>query len=210
MTGKINRILKEEKRKMRKAAIQRETTETNVSLEIDLDGTGKSHIETGIGFLDHMLTLVSFHSGFDLEIACSGDVYVDDHHSVEDVGIALGQGFAQALGDKRGIQRFGNAWVPMDESLAFVTADVSGRGYLVFRAEFSCPKIGEMTSQNVKEFFKAFANSAGITLHINLAYGENDHHKAEAIFKAFSLALKHASKVEPCQASSLPSSKGVI
>lgn len=192
---------------MRRASVVRETSETSVSVEINLDGTGISEIDTGIGFLDHMLTLFSFHSMFDLKVACCGDLDVDDHHTVEDIGIALGQCFVQALGDKRGIQRYGNACCPMDESLALVVVDISGRPYSVFNADFSCPKLGGMTSQNVKEFFRSFANSSGVTLHINVPYGENDHHKAEAIFKGFAMALKSASRTG---SSCLPSSKGVI
>jgi imidazoleglycerol-phosphate dehydratase len=192
---------------MRKASVVRETSETSVSVEIDLDGTGTSQIDTGIGFLDHMLTLFSFHSMFDLKVACCGDLDVDDHHTVEDIGITLGQCFIQALGDKRGIQRYGSAWCPMDESLALVVVDISGRPYSVFYADFSCPKLGSMTSQNVREFFRSFANSSGVTLHINVPYGENDHHKAEAIFKGFAMALKCASRTS---SSHLPSSKGVI
>ena len=192
---------------MRKASVVRETSETSVSVEINLDGAGTSEVDTGIGFLDHMLTLFSFHSMFDLKVACCGDLDVDDHHTVEDIGIALGQCFVQALGDKRGIQRYGSACCPMDESLAMVVVDISGRPYLVFYADFSCPKLGGMTCQNVKEFFRSFANSSGVTLHINVPYGENDHHKAEAIFKGFAMALKSASRTG---SSCLPSSKGVI
>ncbi len=192
---------------MRKAKIERKTAETTIALELNLDGTGKAKLETGVGFLDHMLTLFAFHGNFDLEIVCTGDTYVDDHHSVEDIGIVLGQAFAQALGDKRGIKRYADAVIPMDEALCHVVVDISNRPYLVYNLDFKADKIGEFDTQNFQEFFRAFVNEARITLHINLSYGENDHHVIEACFKAFAHALRKGICIVSDQISS---SKGVL
>lgn len=181
---------------MREGYVKRETRETKIELTLNVDGTGKNQINTGIGFFDHMLTAFSVHSRFDLSISCRGDLGVDCHHSVEDVGIALGQAFASALSDKAGIARYGNFMIPMDEALAACCADISGRPYLVFHAEFGDYRLGDMDSAMVEEFFRAFAMNAMVTLHINLYYGKNDHHKAEAIFKAFAHALKQAVRIE--------------
>jgi len=180
---------------MRKSRIERKTLETDILVDIDLDGSGKSTIDTGIGFLDHMLTLMAFHGSFDMEVKCTGDLYVDDHHTVEDIGIALGEAFNKALGDKRGIRRYASIYIPMDESLSHVVLDISNRPYLVFNADFKNEKIGTMASENFKEFFRAFIGKAGITLHINVLYGENDHHKIEGIFKAFARALNEGMEV---------------
>lgn len=192
---------------MRTAKIERKTNETNLSVEINLDGTGENNIDTGIGFLDHMLHLMAFHGSFDLKIICHGDLCVDDHHSVEDIGIALGQTFSKALGDRKGIRRYSSLHVPMDEALCLVAVDISSRPYLIFNVDFQGEKLGSMSTQSFKEFFRAFAFNAGITLHINLLYGENDHHKIEAVFKAFSRAMREASQVV---SDNIPSSKGVL
>lgn len=192
---------------MRKSRIERKTLETDILVDIDLDGSGKSTIDTGIGFLDHMLTLMAFHGSFDMEVKCTGDLYVDDHHTVEDIGIALGEAFNKALGDKRGIRRYASIYIPMDESLSHVVLDISNRPYLVFNADFKNEKIGTMASENFKEFFRAFIGKAGITLHINVLYGENDHHKIEGIFKAFARALNEGMEVI---SDKISSSKGVL
>ena len=181
---------------MREGYVKRETKETKIELILNVEGQGKSRINTGIGFLDHMLTAFAVHSGFDLTLDCIGDLDVDCHHTIEDVGIALGTAFGDALTDKTGIARYGNATIPMDEVLASCCIDISGRPYMVFNAEFGDYRLGDMDSAMVDEFFIAFAMNAKVTLHINLLYGRNDHHKAEAIFKAFAHALKAAVKIE--------------
>ncbi|SHI96947.1 imidazoleglycerol-phosphate dehydratase HisB [Lutispora thermophila] len=192
---------------MRKFKVERKTLETDVMVEINMDGSGNSCIDTGIGFLDHMLNLLAFHGSFDLNIKCNGDIKVDGHHTAEDIGIALGQAFNKALGDKRGINRYGNCYIPMDEALARAVLDISNRSYLVFNADFKSERIGDMNSQDFKEFFRAFANEARITLHLEVLYGENDHHKIEAAFKAFGRALREAIQIT-CD--SVSSSKGVL
>lgn len=192
---------------MRTYIIERNTLETKIKIELNLDGNGKSDIDTGIGFLDHMLTLFAFHSKFDLKIKCDGDLYVDDHHTIEDLGICLGEVFKQALGDKKGIRRYSTICIPMDESLAFCSVDISNRPYLVFNVCFSSEKIGNLSTQMFKEFFRAFVNESRVTLHINLIYGENDHHKIEAVFKSFARALKEGSEIISKEVSS---SKGVL
>lgn len=192
---------------MRNSFIERDTLETKIEMEINLDGSGKSEIDTGIGFLNHMLTLLSFHGKFDLNIKCKGDLYVDDHHTIEDLGICLGQAFKNALGDRRGIRRYSTVYIPMDEALAYTSLDISNRPYLVFNVNFESEKIGNMSTQMFKEFFRAFVNESRITLHINLLYGENDHHKIEAIFKSFARALKEGCEIISNEVSS---SKGVL
>jgi len=177
---------------MRTAKIERKTKETDITLSVDLDGKGQVSIDTGIGFFDHMLTALAVHSGVDMTVKCNGDLNVDGHHSVEDIGICLGKAFAEAIGDKSGIARYGSAYVPMDESLAFCSLDISGRAFLVFNANFSDDRIGEFDTCLTEEFFRAFAFNAGITLHIRQEYGKNDHHICEAIFKAVAHALKQA------------------
>lgn len=181
---------------MREGYIKRETKETKIELSLNADGTGKNQIDTGIGFFDHMLTAFSLHSGFDLTLSCRGDLGVDCHHTVEDVGISLGKAFADALTDKAGIARYGSFTIPMDEALASCCVDIGGRPYLVYNAEFGDYRLGDMDSAMVEEFFRAFAMNAMVTLHINLQYGKNDHHKAEAIFKAFAHAIKLAVREE--------------
>ena len=192
---------------MRSYKIERNTLETQIVVEIDLEGTGKAEIDTGVGFFDHMLTLMAFHGKFDMKVKCSGDIYVDDHHTIEDIGIALGECVKQALGDRRGIKRYSTVFIPMDEALAQTSIDVSNRPYLVFNAEFTDERVGNMATQMVKEFFRAFVNESRVTLHINLLYGENDHHKIEAIFKSFARALKDAIEIISDE---VASSKGVL
>lgn len=193
---------------MRKAEITRKTRETDINIKIELDGKGKSEISTGIGFFDHMLTALSAHSGISMSIKVNGDLYVDGHHTVEDTGIVLGQAFAQALGDKSGIERYGTAYIPMDESLAMTSLDISNRPFLVFNAEFENERIGEYEVCLTEEFFRSFAFNAGITLHINLMYGVNDHHKCEAIFKSVAHALKKAVALN--ESGATLSTKGVL
>ena len=177
---------------MRFSKIERQTKETNINLSINLDGTGQYKIHTGIGFFDHMLTALCVHSGVDLNVFCDGDLQVDGHHSVEDVGIVLGMAIKEALGNKNGISRYGSAFVPMDESLGFCTMDICGRAFLVFDSEFKAQMIGDYDSSLTEEFFRAVAFNSGITLHLKCEYGSNDHHKTEAIFKAFAHAFKQA------------------
>ncbi len=193
---------------MRQYSWERKTKETDIVIKINLDGTGKSHIDTGIGFFDHMLISLALHSGIDLMIECKGDLHVDCHHSIEDVGIAFGRVFKKLTKNKEGLERYGFAAIPMDESLAACSIDISGRPYLVFNCEFNGQALGAMDSQTVKEFFHAFAVNAGVTLHINLLYGENDHHKAEAVFKAFAHAVKAA--VRKGDSGNVLSSKGIL
>lgn len=177
---------------MRKAKISRKTRETDITAEVIFDGKGIAQIETGIGFFDHMLTALSVHSGISISLKCIGDLNVDCHHSVEDTGIVLGQAFNEALKDKSGIERYGSAYIPMDEALGFCSLDISNRPFLVFKGEFTNQMIGEYDTCMTEEFFRAFAFNAGITLHFNMVYGTNDHHKCEAIFKACAHALKKA------------------
>jgi len=168
------------------------TKETSIKLEINLDGSGNSEINTGVGFFDHMLTLFAFHSKTDLKVLAKGDLEVCDHHTIEDIGIALGEAFKEAVGDKVGINRYGTFYVPMDETLALASLDISNRPFLVFDCDFKREKVGEMATEMVVEFFRAFAFNAGITLHLKVLYGENDHHKIEALFKALGRAIKEA------------------
>ena len=177
---------------MRKSTKERSTKETNITVSLDLDGDGKAEIDTGLGFFDHMLTALAVHSRFDLTVKCDGDLGVDAHHSVEDVGIVLGQAFFEAIGDKAGIARYGSFTLPMDEALASCHIDVGGRVYAVIDMKFTAERLGELDTQMIAEFFRAFANNAKVTLHLAVHYGENDHHKAEALFKAFAHALKAA------------------
>ena len=179
---------------MKHGLVERKTRETEVSVEVTIDGKGIADISTGIGFFDHMLTALSVHSGISMNIKCQGDLYVDGHHTVEDTGIVLGQALAQALGDKSGIVRYGSAYIPMDEALGFCSLDISNRPFLVFNGEFTNQMIGEYDTCLTEEFFRAFAVNAGITLHVNMAYGKNDHHKCESVFKAVAHALKMAVK----------------
>ena len=192
---------------MRTAEIKRKTKETDIEVFVKLDGEGKVSVNTGIGFFDHMLTAFGVHSGIDLQVECTGDLYVDGHHTVEDTGIVLGQAFAKALGDKAGIARYGSAFVPMDEALGFCALDISGRPFLAFNADFNDDKIGEYDTCLTEEFFRAFAFNSGITLHIRKEYGKNDHHVAEAIFKAVAHALKDAMEIK---GDKILSTKGVL
>jgi imidazoleglycerol-phosphate dehydratase len=191
----------------RKATVKRKTRETDINLLLNIDGKGDAKVFTGVGFLDHMLTLLSRHGGFDLDVKAAGDTNVDYHHTVEDVGIALGQALKEALGDKSGIERYGWAMVPMDESLARVAVDLGGRPYLVFKAEFPSEKSGEFDAALVEEFMQALANNAAINLHIDVPYGRNTHHISEAIFKALARALRQAVKVT---GGGIPSTKGTL
>ncbi len=177
---------------MRTAEINRKTKETDIRVKLDLDGGALTEINTGIGFLDHVLDSFAVHGGFSLEVSCAGDLQVDGHHTAEDVGITLGKAFCEALGDKTGIKRFGSAYIPMDEALAFCAVDISGRPYLVFDAEFTNERVGEFDTCLTEEFMRAFAFNAGITLHLKCEYGKNDHHKIEALFKAMAYAVKAA------------------
>lgn len=195
---------------MRRAEIARKTAETDIKIKLDIDGKGEGVISTGVGFLDHMLTLFSRHGKFDLSVSCLGDTYVDDHHSTEDIGIVLGQAFRQALGDKKGIFRYGDIILPMDEALILVSVDVSGRGMLCYRANFKTEKIGTFDTELVEEFFIAFASNAGITLHIKQLDGRNSHHIAEGMFKAVARALRKAMDVDPSAKDAIPSTKGVL
>jgi imidazoleglycerol-phosphate dehydratase len=195
---------------MRNARVERRTNETDIAVAVDLDGTGKSEISTGVGFLDHMLDQLARHSLIDLEIAAKGDLHIDDHHTVEDTGIALGQAIAKALGDKRGIVRYADALLPMDETLTRVALDISGRPFLVFRAAFPRPKIGTFDTELVEEFFRAFAVNAGITLHVETLYGGNAHHIAESCFKGLARALGAAVAIDPRRAGAVPSTKGSL
>ena len=192
---------------MRKIELRRKTKETDIKLALNLDGNRTIDVNTGVAFFDHMLTLFAFHGGFDLEIACVGDLDVDDHHTVEDVGLVLGEALNKLLADKVGVRRYGFAYVPMDESLARVVLDLSNRPTLVYRAALDRQKLGQMDTQNVKEFLRAFVNTARITLHAEVLYGENAHHKVEAIFKALGRALRSATTIDD---GAVPSSKGVL
>ena len=192
----------------RTTRIARTTKETDIELSIDLDGTGTTDIETGIGFFDHMLTALAFYGGLGLELTAQGDLEVDGHHTVEDCGIVLGKALSEALGDKSGIVRFGSAYVPMDEALSFCAVDISGRPYLVFDAEFTDDRTGTFDNCLTEEFFRAFAFNAGITLHVKNVYGRNDHHKIESMFKAVAYALKTA--VRKNSDGSVVSTKGTL
>ena len=195
---------------MRKGAISRKTSETAVEVTVDLDGSGKADVVTGVGFFDHMLDQLARHSLVDLTIRAEGDRHIDDHHTVEDVGIALGQALRQALGDKRGIARYADCLTPMDETLTRVALDVSGRPFLVFRVEFPTEKIGAFDVELVREFFQALSVHAGLTLHIETLYGANSHHIAESCFKGAARALGAALAVDPRQAERVPSTKGAL
>lgn len=192
---------------MRTGKVSRKTKETDILVELNVDGSGNLDIDTGLGFLDHMLTLFGFHGGFDLKVKCRGDLNVDSHHTCEDIGIALGEVFREALGDKKGIERYGFMLLPMDETLARVASDFSGRPYLVYQVEFNRTMLGQMATEDFREFFRGFVNSSLTTLHIGVLYGENDHHKIEAVFKGFGRALKAACKVT---SDCLQSTKGVL
>ncbi|NLT11313.1 MAG: imidazoleglycerol-phosphate dehydratase HisB [Clostridiaceae bacterium] len=190
--------------------IKRDTKETQIEVRLNIDGRGQSDISTGIGFFDHMLTLLARHSGMDLFVKAVGDIQVDGHHTVEDVGIVVGKAIAEALTDKTGINRYGFFSVPMDETLANCALDISGRSFLVFRASFSGDRVGEFDTELAEEFFRALAFQAGITLHLSCEYGGNDHHKIEALFKAFARAFRIAVSIDPDFSDMIPSTKGVL
>jgi len=192
------------------ASIARTTTETDISVTLNLDGSGKADIATGIGFLDHMLTALTRHGLFDLTVRAKGDLHIDFHHTTEDVGIVIGQAFAKAIGDKRGIRRFGNSLIPMDETLAEAAIDISGRPFLVWNVTFERPKIGEMDTELFEEFFRALAFNALITLHVTRRAGVNAHHVIEACFKATARALRMASETDPRAGDAIPSTKGSL
>ena len=195
---------------MRTATITRRTNETDIALKLELDGGGESQISTGVGFLDHMLTLLARHGRFDLELTCKGDTWVDDHHSVEDIGIALGQAFAQALGDKRGVRRYASLCLPMDEALILCAVDLSGRGGYYENLDIPTEKIGSFDTQLVYEFMEAFAVNARVTLHLRKLAGRNSHHIAEGAFKALARALREAVSIDPEFQDEIPSTKGML
>lgn len=195
---------------MRKATIDRKTTETQVSATVDIDGTGRFDIKTGVGFLDHMLEQLSRHSLIDVTLVAKGDTHIDDHHTTEDSGIALGQAVAKALGDRKGIRRYASSLLPMDETLSRAAVDVSGRPFLVWNVAFPTQKIGSFDTELVREWFQAFAMNAGITLHVETLYGANSHHIAESVFKALARALRDALEIDPRQKDRVPSTKGSL
>ena len=195
---------------MRQAEVSRKTGETDIRIRLEVDGTGKSVIDTGVGFLDHMLTLFARHGRFDLEVSCKGDTYVDDHHSVEDIGIALGKAFEQALGDKKGIVRYGSMILPMDESLILSAVDLSGRGLLVYDLKIPAEKVGTFDTELTEEFFRALAHNAYATLHIKQQAGGNSHHIIEGAFKSVARSLRTAVAIDPACADEIPSTKGVL
>jgi imidazoleglycerol-phosphate dehydratase len=195
---------------MRKGAINRKTKETSIEVGLDLDGSGAADVATGVGFFDHMLDQLARHSLIDLTIRAEGDRHIDDHHTVEDVGIALGQALAKALGDKRGLTRYAGCLLPMDETLTRVALDVSGRPFLVFKVEFPTERIGAFDTALVREFFQAFAGNAGLTLHIEALYGLNSHHIAESCFKGVARALRDAVAIDPREGGRAPSTKGAL
>jgi imidazoleglycerol-phosphate dehydratase len=195
---------------MRKTSLERKTSETDIALSINLDGTGSHDIETGIGFLDHMLAQLARHSLVDITIKAKGDLHIDDHHTVEDVGLALGAAFKAALGDKKGVRRYGTAYVPMDEALSRVSLDLSGRPFLVYHVAMCSEKIGSFDSQLVREFCQAFAASSLTTLHVETLYGDNSHHIAESCFKALAQALRKAVSIDERASGTIPSTKGIL
>ena len=195
---------------MRVAKLSRKTNETDITLSLNLDGKGESNINTGVGFLDHMLTLFAKHGKFDLEVECKGDVQVDDHHSVEDIGICLGEAFKEALGDKKGICRYGSLILPMDEALILAAVDLSGRSYLGFEVNLPSKKVGTFDTELVEEFFLSLVRTAGLNLHIKSLSGSNTHHIIEGAFKAVARALREAVKIDPDFKDEIPSTKGVL
>lgn len=195
---------------MRDATIARKTKETDIEVRLNLDGTGAYDVSTGIGFLDHMLEQLSRHSLMDLHVRAKGDLHIDYHHTTEDTGIAIGQAVDQALGDRAGITRFGSSYIPMDETLSRVALDISARPYLIWRVQFTKPKLGDMDTELFKEWFQAFSQAAGITLHVETLYGENNHHMVESCFKGLARALRAATTIDSRAAHAIPSTKGVL
>ena len=194
----------------RRASVARKTKETEIAVSVDLDGSGKSEIETGIGFLDHMLEQLSRHSLIDLTVKAKGDLHIDFHHTTEDTGIAIGEAVSKALGERKGINRYGDAMIPMDETLTRVALDASNRPYLIWKVNFTRPKLGEMDTELFKEWFQAFAQNAGLTLHIENLYGENNHHIVESCYKGLARALRAAVEIDPRKSDAIPSTKGVL
>jgi imidazoleglycerol-phosphate dehydratase len=195
---------------MRTATIQRKTSETSIEVELNLDGTGLYQVSTGIGFLDHMLEQLSRHSLIDLKVKTVGDLHVDQHHTTEDTGIAIGEAVLKALGDKKGITRYGHAYAPMDETLTRCALDISGRPWLVFKADFGTPRLGEWDTELIEHWFHSFAQAAGITLHVENLYGSNNHHIVESCFKALARALRVAVEIDARKADAIPSTKGML
>jgi len=195
---------------MRSASVDRNTSETQIKVSVNLDGTGNYTINTGIGFLDHMLEQLARHGLFDIEVKAEGDLHIDFHHTTEDTGIALGQAFTQAMGERRGITRYGTAYAPMDETLTRVSLDASNRPHLVWKVNFARDKVGDMDTELFKEWFAAFAQNAGLTLHVETLYGENNHHIVESCFKALARALREALEIDPRKADAVPSTKGAL
>jgi imidazoleglycerol-phosphate dehydratase len=195
---------------MRQAKVERKTRETEISVAVDLDGSGRSEIATGIGFLDHMLDQLSRHSLIDLIVRAKGDLHIDFHHTTEDTGIAIGEAVSKALGERKGINRYGDAMIPMDETLTRVALDASNRPYLIWKVNFTRPKLGEMDTELFKEWFQAFAQNAGLTLHVENLYGENNHHIVESCFKGLARALRQAVEIDPRKSDAVPSTKGVL
>lgn len=206
----LGRVARETESAMRKASLRRTTSETDVEVAVDLDGTGSAEIATGIGFLDHMLDLLARHARINIVVKAKGDLHIDFHHTTEDVGIALGQAVKKALGDMKGVTRYADVHLPMDETLTRVALDISGRPFLVFKSSFANAKIGTFDVQLVREWFQAFAMNAGITLHVETLYGANDHHIAESCFKGLARALRAAVAIDPRAAGEVPSTKGRI
>jgi len=209
-TAKTKAKVRRAKRKGRVAEVERNTRETRIRARVDLDGAGRADIHTGIGFLDHMLDQLARHSLIDIELKAQGDLHIDQHHTTEDSGYVVGEAIARALGDRAGIGRWGEAMVPMDETLTRVALDASNRPYLIWKVKFSKPKLGEMDSELFKEWFQAFAQSAGVTLHVENLYGENNHHIVESCFKGLARALRQAVAIDPRRAGIVPSTKGVL
>jgi imidazoleglycerol-phosphate dehydratase len=195
---------------MRRAQVRRETTETRIAVELNLDGTGAYSVSTGIGFLDHMLEQLSRHSLIDLTVEAKGDLHIDQHHTVEDTGLAIGEALAKALGDKKGIRRYADALSPMDETLTRVAIDISGRPFLVWKTEFSQKRLGEMDTEMFEHWFQSFAQTGGLTLHVETLYGTNNHHIAESAFKGLARALRGAVEIDPRKADAIPSTKGTL
>ena len=195
---------------MRRASIRRDTSETQISVDLAVDGTGAYHVSTGIGFLDHMIEQLSRHALIDLDVTVTGDLHIDQHHTVEDSALAIGAALAQALGDKRGIRRYGDALSPMDETLTRVALDISGRPWLVWKTEFTQKRLGEMDTELFEHWFHSFAQAAGITLHVETLYGKNNHHIVESAFKGLARALRAAVEIDPRKADAIPSTKGSL
>jgi imidazoleglycerol-phosphate dehydratase len=195
---------------MRAGTVHRTTNETSIAVEVNLDGTGVYAISTGIGFLDHMLEQLSRHSLIDLKVNAKGDLHIDQHHTTEDTGLAIGEAIAKALGDKRGIVRYGSAYAPMDETLTRVALDISGRPYFVWNAAFTTPRLGEWDTELIEHWFHSFAQTAGLTLHVECLYGQNNHHIVESCYKALARALRQAVEIDPRKADSIPSTKGTL